>query len=181
MRPGYGHPRVTAGGADDSTGSKVTGSRYTGTMSLPVDRKLPILASALGLLVLLVIMGVVLLGRGSAETHAASAGASSTAPGASSGVATAATTGSGITTADPLPVPSTGAAADTTDTAPSASAMPAPSTAAAHTAVAAHTAHPPPPPVTAKTAAPPPPIKKSCDPPYTLDSNGRKKYKLECM
>ena len=164
---GYG-----AGATDESTGSKVTGSRDTGTMALPVDRKLPILASGLGLLVLLVIMGVVLLGRGSAETAATSSGASalsasgaSTGTGASTSVAAAGATGGTATTADPAPTPS---AADTTETSPTTiptptttstpTTTPAP-TAPTHTAVSTHTARPPTPPpqaTTAKTAAAPP-------------------------
>jgi len=31
------------------------------------------------------------------------------------------------------------------------------------------------------TVVTPPPPKKNCDPPYTIDANGRKKYKLECL
>ena len=162
-------------GSDESTGSKVTGSRFTGTMALPVDRKLPILASGLGLLVLLVIMGVVLLGRGSGETPPLTVGAaaltgSGSGVGVGSGTATATATATSTTTAEPA-----SSEAETTATA----------TATVHTATApTHTARPPTPPTqatTAKTAAPPPVPKKNCDPPYTLDANGRKKYKLECM
>jgi serine/threonine protein kinase len=177
--------RAGSAGSDESTGSKVTGSRFTGTMALPVDRRLPILASGLGLLVLLVIMGVVLLGRGSGETPAGAAALSgsgaSTGAGVGAGVgsgtatATATATVTGTTTAEPTSV----VEADTTATATATATTPA------HTATApTHTARPPTPPTqatTVKTVAPPPPPKKNCDPPYTLDANGRKKYKLECM
>jgi serine/threonine protein kinase len=163
---------IARANSEEGTGSKVTGSRYTGMMTLPVDRKLPMLASGLGLLVLLVIMGVVLLGRGSAETPAMSSGAA----------ALSASTGASTTTADLVPPPSpSDRVADTTDPPPSTTtAAPTPT----HTAQATHTARPPTPPTqatTVKTAAPPPAPKKNCDPPYTLDANGRKKYKLECM
>jgi len=193
-----------ANAADESTGSKVTGSRFTGTMSLPVDRKLPIVASGLGLLVLLVIMGVVLLGRGSAETGAtsgtsASASASASAASVGTGTGTGAPTGaataapsSTITTADPIPVPTPTVAetAETTATPPPTppptplAAPTTPTTPPTHAAVGAHSARPPTPPTqatTAKTATAPPVVRKNCDPPYTIDSNGRKKYKLECM
>ena len=76
---GHGAPATDA----ETTGSKVTGTRSTGTMTLPVDRKLPVLASALGLVVLLVIMGVVLLRRGPDDTTpaaSASALAAASAP-----------------------------------------------------------------------------------------------------
>jgi serine/threonine protein kinase len=189
-------PRGAGGGAhdgtpaanatDESTGSKVTSSRFTGTMTLPVDTKLPLVASALGLLVLLVIMGVVLFGRGSTETVAiASASLSASAPpgtgaGSPSGAVVAATgaTGSAITTADPVPVPS---AAEATETAPAPTASPAPPARSGSSTHATHAPMPPAQATTVKTATPPPPPKRSCDPPYTLDLNGRKKYKLECM
>jgi serine/threonine protein kinase len=181
-------------GSDESTGSKVTGSRFTGTMALPVDRRLPILASGLGLLVLLVIMGVVLLGRRAGDTPPLAAGAAvlsgsgatnSAGAGTGAGTATAASTATSTTTAT-----STATATSTTTAEPASSIVEAdtPATATAHTATApTHTARPPTPPTpptqatTAKTAAPPPAPKKNCDPPYTLDANGRKKYKLECM
>jgi serine/threonine protein kinase len=178
-------------GSDESTGSKVTGSRFTGTMALPVDRRLPILASGLGLLVLLVIMGVVLLGRRAGDTPPLAAGAAvlsgsgatnSAGAGTGAGTATAASTATSTTTAT-----STATATSTTTAEPASSIVEAdtPATATAHTATApTHTARPPTPPTqatTAKTAAPPPVPKKNCDPPYTLDANGRKKYKLECM
>jgi serine/threonine protein kinase len=171
---------------DESTGSRVTGSRFTGTMSLPVDKRLPILASGLGLLVLLVIMAIVLFGRGPPETPAIASAGSATASGAAPGTgaplgvgaAGSGATGSNITTADPVPVPTT---AETAETPPTPTPTPpAPPT---RSSFSTHATHPPTPPTqatTVKTAAPPPP-KKNCDPPYTLDSNGRKKYKLECM
>jgi serine/threonine protein kinase len=164
--------------SDEGTGSKVTGSRYTGTMALPVDRKLPILASGLGLLVLLVIMGVVLLGRGSGE--AGSVAAVLSASSAASGVGAATGVGSGTVTA------TAGSTGNAGTAEPASSGVePETSATAAHTATAAtHAPRPPTPPTqatTAKTATPPPAPKKNCDPPYTLDANGRKKYKLECM
>ncbi len=141
----------------ESTGSKVTGTQ----LSLPVDRKLPILASGLGLLVLLVIMGVVLLGRGSAET-------SGTAPSAGAG----SSAGAG---AIPEPTASEPAQA-------SGDVKPPTTVGATHTIP--HRVTPPPGQAANPKPPPPPPppvAKKNCDPPYTLDANGRKKYKLECM
>ena len=187
QRGDYGRGDYGRAGSDEGTGSKMTGSRYTGTMALPVDRKLPILASGLGLLVLLVIMGVVLWGRGSDDTPRIAAGtAALSATGASTGASTGTSTAAGTATAT---VASATTAADPPSTPETdTSAATGTSTPPTHTATAAtHTARPPTPPTpptqatTAKTATPPTPPKKNCDPPYTLDANGRKKYKLECM
>ena len=152
---------------DEGTGSKLTGTQTTGTMSLPIDRKLPILACALGLVVLLVIMGVVLLRRGSDEP--ATGGAASASAMTSAASAAATSTSAVIPSpepsmAEPAPPP-TGAPASTASTAPP------------HV-----TARPPTGPVPAPPASVRPvPAYKDCNPPYTIDANGRKKYKLECM
>jgi len=166
---------------DEATGSKVTGSRLTGTMALPIDKKLPILASAAGVLVLLVITAVVLVGRSTAERGAPA--------GSTSGPVTAASTSPTVTptAAHEPPPPATTDGFEPAPIASSAEKAPPPAT-----ATATHTAAPPPhpiahgtaaPPPTMKTSAPPPPppLKKNCEPPYTIDANGRKKYKLECM
>ncbi len=165
--------------------SKVTGSRMTGSMALPVHRRLPIIASALGLLVLLTIMGVVLLGRGpetgpvetspSASAAGSAAGASASASGSTAIAASSAT----------LEAPPTGSVAAVDSAQPGVDIKPgvtAPTT--QHATTGSHPTFRPPtgaatPPRTATPA--PPPVRKNCDPPYTIDSNGRKKYKLECM
>jgi serine/threonine protein kinase len=199
---GYGpHGQIGSSQSDEGTASKMTGSRFTGTMALPVDRKLPILASALGLLVLLVIMGVVLLGRPSADaevtpsasasastTHAGvgpNASASATQVGVVTGAAAAGSTAAGANGNAPDPAPPASSLA-TADSAQPDVKVGTPSTPPTpHTSTATHTIRPPTPtPLTTPKAAPPPPPpppKKNCDPPYTLDANGRKKYKLECM
>ena len=175
---------VRSPATDETTGSKVTGSRFTGTMSLPVNRRLPIVASALGLLVLLTIMGVVLLGRGPDPVAGLSPSASasgSAAPGSASGSGTPAastvvTASSGAS--EQPPPPSSVAAVDSAQ--PGVDIKPVVTT---HTSPPVHATFRPP--VTApppRTATPAPaPVRKNCDPPYTIDSNGRKKYKLECM
>jgi serine/threonine-protein kinase len=189
--------------SDEGTGSKLTGSRFTGTMALPVDRKLPILASALGLLVLLVIMGVVLLGRPSSDAETSSSAASASAARAGGGAGTAASAAASTTSAGGATgtAGSAGTSANVADPTPPASSVAAAESAQAgvdvkpttpgppptqHTGATAHTvrAPAPPPPITQPkppTPTPPPAAKKNCDPPYTLDANGRKKYKLECM
>ena len=167
-----------AAASEEGTGSKVTGTRVTGTMSLPVNRRLPIVASALGLLVLLTIMGVVLLGRGpDTPPNVAPTGPSASATGA--GVTAL---GSAVTAPSSAPEPPSTGAVGTVDSAqPAVEIKPVPQ----HTAAAAHTAVRPPvvtvPPPRTATPAPPPVTRKNCDPPYTIDTNGRKKYKLECM
>jgi serine/threonine-protein kinase len=188
--PGYPVPR-----SDEPTDSKMTGSRFTGTMGLPVDKRLPILASALGLAVLLVIMGVVLLGRGPDEAPGPSTSASGSASSASHVGASSTGVGTG---ASATVTAATGTVAEGTSATP-AVADPAPPSSVdvvhpadpkpvpppppiQHVAPVTHAApRPPPVPVKATAAPPPPPPRRNCDPPYTLDANGRKKYKLECM
>ena len=187
----------TFGGFDDGTVSKSrTGltSMLTGTMmSLPVDRKLPILASIAGVLVMLVVVGVVLAGKFSREADAKIPIATS---------ATAAPTfAPRISSAEPGPyaaVPPTNTerapipdpppaepapAGSAEETAPEP--RPSNSTAIVHakpSPVAPHpVVKPSPTPKSSTPAQPPPAAKKNCDPPYTIDATGRKKYKLECM
>ncbi|MBS2016987.1 MAG: serine/threonine protein kinase [Deltaproteobacteria bacterium] len=169
----------------DESSKLTTGTRFT----LPVDRRLPILASVAGLLVLLAIMGFVIAGR-TDEPQKGAASAAVSGSGAPSAVASSA----GATSAVATPIV---ASASSAPEAP-ASAEPKPSADAKASATAApppSTVTPPPPPVTTSHAhagptftvkpppapAPPPAVKKNCDPPYTIDANGRKKYKLECM
>jgi serine/threonine-protein kinase len=175
---------VAAQAHDDATGSKVTGSRYTGTMSLPVNRRLPIVASALGLLVLLGIMGVVLLGRGpDAPTVGASPSASTSGASPAASTASGAPTGSAVATGSASAAePATSGSVAAVDSAQAGIDIKAP-TATTHAATTSHTTVRPPftatPPRTATPA--PTPAHKNCDPPFTIDANGRKKYKLECM
>ncbi|MBX3188805.1 MAG: serine/threonine protein kinase [Labilithrix sp.] len=160
---------------EESTGSKVTGSRFTGTMSLPVDRKLPILASLGGLVVLLVILGVVITGRESPTQGAA--------PDPSSSASTAlaippAPTPTPSAVLDPAPLASVTAAPS--DSVAVEEKPPDPKPETKPPPVAPPPVRPPVPVVT-KPPAPPTPARKDCVPPYTIDANGRKKYKLECM
>ena len=147
-------PRAT----DDNTGTRVTGTASTATLTLPTDRRLPILASAAGVLVLLVILFVVIFHTGAAEP------VQTVAP---------PVTASAVVIGDPPPsaVP---------DPAPLVDPPEAPSVVPVPT--------PPPPHVTFKPLPPKPAptpvqvVRKDCNPPYTLDpATGRKKYKLECM
>ena len=167
------------------SGSGLTGM-LTGTMlSLPVDRKLPILASIAGVVVLLVVVGVVLAGKFSRDADAKTSGgptiATSTAP-----TTTVTGTPSPVNTDRDIPAPpppdSLDPPTDDVDVAPDS--KPATSATVVQTKPA-----PAPPHTTVKltpkpsvTAAPTPPAqKKNCDPPYTIDASGRRKYKLECM
>ena len=161
--------------SDEGTGSKITGSRFTGTMTLPVNRRLPIIASALGLLVLLVAMGVVLLGRGPDTPAGLTPSASVAASGSSAPAGTA------VVTASPaIPDPSTSGSTASVDSAQLGFDIKPPVT--THTAATSHTVRPPFTTQPPRTATPAPAqARKNCDPPYTIDTNGRKKYKLECM
>ena len=158
--------------SDENTGSKLTGSRWTGTMTLPVHARLPIIASALGLLVLLLIVGVVLFRRGPDAPPAAASAASGPAASAPPPVVIAS---AAAAAAAPVPVPAP--VPEPTDPVPpsaTAAAPPAPST---HPPVRAAASPPP-----ASARPPPAPApRRDCNPPYTIDTNGRKKYKLECM
>ena len=201
----------TASAGDEGTGSKVTGSRFTGTMTLPIDKKLPLIASAVGLIVLLVIVGFVIAGRGEGEngvTTAASGSASALVAGRGEAALSAAgeTSATSATTNVPDPAPRASAASSTSSTssaAPVDSAQPgidvkplalatpvtSPPATPPHATPTHAIARPPTAPTVAKTAAPTvaktaaatPTPRKNCDPPYTLDASGHKKYKLECM
>jgi serine/threonine-protein kinase len=139
---------------NEGTGSKLTGSQ----LMLPVDRRLPILATVAGLIVLFVAVGIVLAGRFSDD---ASAKVREPAAG-------------GMVAPPPrLPVPEPAAAPSPVSTLP-APEEPRPEV------------KPPPQPqrpVVAKPAPPPPPPqpKKNCDPNYWIDEKGHKRYKIECM
>jgi serine/threonine-protein kinase len=170
---------------DESTGSRITGTRSTASMTLPLDRKLPLLATALGLLVLLVIVGVVLRGREAASGSAAegSPSASVRALAAVSATTTVASGEATIAPAPPLAASSDGAPTGTEKPPSVGSAGATPVSVTTPAVRASASAHPPTrataPGATTKPAAAP--ARKDCDPPYTVDANGRKKYKLECM
>ncbi len=189
---------------DESTGSKSRMSQmWTGTMlSLPVDKKLPIIASIAGIIVLLIVVGVVVGGKFSSDADAkmpatkpettttggAASGSSSTVSPAS--IAKPEPSPSNTDRAIPDPPPSAEPSATTSTQAPSATTTPPPAptptpthvvtkptgtAAPTHVPTVKPTAQPPA--TTATTATP----KKDCNPPWMLDANGRRKYKLECM
>jgi eukaryotic-like serine/threonine-protein kinase len=108
-----------------------------------------------------------------------------TAPGAN-----AAGSGPATTTAPPpasTPVAATTPSAPATaPSAPVASVADPPATTRPPVTGGANTAKRPPPPATTaappeKTAAPPPPAKPDCNPPYTLDANGVRIPKAQCL
>ena len=176
------HPQVSpvapVSVREESTGSKPT----TQSMTLPVDKKLPILATALGLLVLLVVVGVVIAGKfASPDTILGSDNAADSAS-ASASVASAAPSDPPSTATMPPPPPTENVH---TDDPPVVSASATQSAKPKPPVVT-----PPPPQPTPRATTPPKPSttttptatqKKNCDPPYTIDANGRKHYKLECM
>ncbi|MDF2694971.1 MAG: Serine/threonine-protein kinase Pkn6 [Labilithrix sp.] len=178
-------PRISRS-FDDNTGSKsrTMFTKLTGTMlALPVDRKLPIIASISGIIVLFIVVGVVVGGKFSSDANAKSA--------------TSATTAS-LSGGDPSSVPPTAtnpdraipdppAPEEKASEPPSTASEPKPEPTATTPKMTAQVAHPPPRPTATapKPSAPPPTsqpaAKKNCDPPYTIDATGRRKYKLECM
>jgi eukaryotic-like serine/threonine-protein kinase len=169
-------------GSEYPTGTDASKSRsgtlLTGSMlMLPVDRKLPVIASALGILVLVVVVAFVVAGKFSNEAGAKPA--PSAAPPSSIGV---------VTSADPAATSSERAAPDAPAPSDSSIGEPPPGEprlAASHPRSPAPVAHPP-----ARTSVPkpsvgatssPPAARKNCDPPYVIDAQGRRKYKLDCM
>ena len=148
-------PTMVAPAYSDGTGSRLTGSR----LMLPVDRRLPILATIAGLVVLFVVVGIVLAGRFSEANETKTAGGMVPSP---------------PRVPEPIPAPSpivTASAAPETEPLPAAKPVvtrpPAPVQAK---------------PAAAPTAPPPPPApKKNCDPNYWIDEKGHKRYKIECM
>jgi serine/threonine-protein kinase len=135
----------------EGTGSKLTGSK----LMLPVDRRLPILATLAGLAVLVVVVGIVLAGRFSESPADAKPGQGLIAP-------------------PPPPLPA--AEPSIPPPPPSIAAAPPPDTVEPPPKPIPK-AKPPAPPAPAAAPAP----KKNCDPNYWIDEKGHKRYKIECM
>jgi serine/threonine-protein kinase len=164
---------ASAVGPDEQTAtSKSRMSWLTSSrVALPVDRKLPLalaVAGALGLIVIVAVLISANQSRGNAENTEKEPVAAS----ASAGVSAA------------LPAPPLSSTADS----------PPQSVAEQPTATESASSDPPPRPTALapqRPAAPKPtaqvapsttaPRKNNCDPPYTLDAQGRHKYKRECM
>lgn len=168
--------RAKARAPDDGTGR----TRTNTLLSLPLDRRLPIIASIAGLVVLFVVVGVVLAGKFSSAADA-------TPPAPSTSVTASVASATPSPGGDPSSVPgSRRAIADPPppEDIPPATASSEPAAASSVKAPAAAPSHvskavaPPPKP---SAAPPPPPDKANCDPPYTIDATGRKKYKRECI
>jgi eukaryotic-like serine/threonine-protein kinase len=208
MTPRHHAQAAARFGTDEGTGSKSRTGMLTGTMMmLPVDRKLPILASIAGIIVLFVVVVVIIGGKfsrdadakttnaGGAQTGSAAAVQSVSAP----VVAVASAAATTIEIPDPAPTPTPTATTTTTTTTTATTDSTSTSTATGDTPppTPPPTTHRPPtppqhnnnvvrqpPPVkpsVTPTAVTPPPPKKDCNPNYTIDAQGRKKYKLECM
>ena len=155
-----------------------SGTKMTGSLSLPVDRKLPVLGIMAGLLVLLIVMGVVVFGRLDQDktvSPAGSASASASAAASATGPATsdippppsATVTAEPSTTASSQPTPSATTTQPVhTTTRPTATQVPTSRPTAAQTATATQTTKPPP---------------KNCDPPWIIDDKGHRQYKRECL
>jgi eukaryotic-like serine/threonine-protein kinase len=151
-------PRTRLPSMDDPTGS----SRFTGSgMTVPTDRRLPIFASLAGLIVLVALVSFILLRKAppSARATAAQLPPSAAPP------------TSAVLLADPVTIPT---ASDVTPAEP-----PAPSETVSARPVAVP--HPAPAPKPAPRPVAPAAPAKDCDPPYTIDAQGRRKYKRECM
>lgn len=168
--------RVTAGAPafDDVSEerSKQTGSKLSSVLAVPIDRKMPFLLIGIAVFAgtLLLLLGFsVVLRSGATEKPAASGSARPAAQATKS--ATPVTSLSALSTAA---TPASTLAVGPISSSPVASVAPAPSL--PPSAVAK------PPVVTTPRQDPKPPApKKSCDPPYTIDSNGHRHYKVECM
>ena len=166
-------PRATP----EDTGTRTRSNLWTGTMSLPLSRKLPILACLIGVAVLVVVVGYVV----------------ATKPPEVSPVASSASVSSGTppvaSIADPAPNPDRDIPAPPTATSSEEEPIEVPAdddpkpTATPTRPKVTAPAHP----VRPATAPAPAPkassaVKKGCEQNYTIDpATGRKKYKLECM
>ena len=182
-------PAPTPHATAEDTGTRTRTNLWTGTMQLPLSRKLPILACLVGVGILVLVVGFVVAGKASGTpppvaSSAASAAAPATPPAASSALA--------VLPADPnrdIPAPTPAPSSssdeplevvdDAQDTkAPVVRAAPAPAPRPAVLPI-----HP----IRPLTAPAPAPkatasaMKKGCDPPWTIDDQGRRKYKRECM
>lgn len=199
-------PAATSFGVDDGTSSRTHTVLPTRMLTFPVERKLPMLASVSGVLVLVLVVGVILAGKFSSGTDAkiaveghASASPSMTAPITKSsavavpmndgpsnthpGVSDPPTPGDPSASAEPV-------AAASDPTTPIGDSKPSGLPTAMTGALGSKPGTNPPGHPQTKTSATPSkpsstptaaPTKKSCDPPYTIDPQGRRKYKLECM
>jgi serine/threonine-protein kinase len=183
----------------EGEGTPSNATKLTGTMALPVDRRLPVLAAAAGLFVLLGIMGFVIAGGASGEPKAetsASAGVATSAgnaattsaipsavvgdgtkPAASASAAETAQT-PGSTAAAAIGTPTTGtpttARTGSAGGAATAKAASGGTTGPATTAKAAGTG-------TGAAGAASAAAKKPCDP-FTIDPvTGRRKYNRDCI
>jgi serine/threonine-protein kinase len=161
-----------------------TGTKMTGTMSLPVDRKLPMLGLVGGMLVLLVVLVVVIVNREGGEKSASS----STGPSASASAALPPPVRTSPTNDIPPPPPPPTGYAEPSATTTSPLAQPTPTQTPNPTAQTG--AHPTwrPTPTQTLTARPTQtpttpvtPTKKNCDPPWIIDAAGHRQYKRECL
>jgi serine/threonine protein kinase len=166
-----------------------TGSRVTGTMALPVSKKGPMILAIVGLALLLGVVGLVIAlkddSTGAPVAPAPSASvepvADTTPSAAASASATPTESATAAASAPEAPSASASAAAEasasaTATASASSTASATPPVKATSTPTSHHAWTPPTPP-----KPPTPTGKKNCDPPYTVDSSGHKKYKLECM
>ena len=151
----------------------ITGIFTDSMLMIPVDRKLPILASLAGVAVLVVVVAIVIAGKFAQPESRSSSPPSATAqlPGAASSIAEA-RTDPNRAIPDPPPVMAASALPDVSPAEPTAPVV----RTAPKVALTAAAPAPAPAPKASSAA-----VKKDCVPPYTIDTSGRRKYKLECM
>jgi serine/threonine-protein kinase len=167
-------PGATPAYAEQGPGTG-SGTKLTGSMSLPVDRKLPVLGILAGLTVLLVVMAVVVAGRLEEENKRS---AQPTPSGSVSGAISGA-----MPDIPPPPPPPSSETSEPSATPTTPSATPAP--AQTSNPVTAHPAARPTQapavrPTQTATATTKPPA-KNCDPPWIIDDKGHRQYKRECL
>lgn len=188
---GPASPRASSHYFDETTGSKSgIATLFTGTaLALPIDRRLPIFGSLLGIVVLFVIVGVIVAGKFSSDSDA-SAGPVATVTSPANAAPTATPSSAPELPTKPAPPDDVSAKdreepvsddpprseATTPDAPPPAAPPPKTSPRAAQTKPA-----PPPRPAVSTPPPPKPAAKGNCDPPFTIDAAGRRKYKLECL
>ena len=157
----------------EDTGTR-TRTGFTSLMQLPLSRRVPIFASIVGLLVLVVVVVFVVAGKASDPVKPVASATPSVSGGDPASVPNADRAIPGV----PDPVVSA-VASDQNEL--EFGTTPRPTRPPMHVVrPPAPVAAPPPAPAAPKSSAPT--VKKGCDPNYTVDPvTGRKKYKLECM
>ena len=181
---------------DDATESSRAGWQTTSRMAVPMDRKVHVVIGAAAggvvLLLLLILLGTRVSSSGGSSTAASASVEHGPSPRTSvverASAASASASDEPVTSSSASAEPPRGEMGEGVTASPSAAAAETPPKIADPAAKGAERAEhpvwrpPPRPSAPAATASPTPAAgKRNCDPPYVIDTQGRHKYKRECM